>query len=70
MDKEIHDFINSNEKVIAYFLISLSVIGLILAVYCTHLSSKIYLGQQKIDFLKKRKAELINEVLYLKSLKN
>ena len=70
MDKEIHDFINSNAETIMMASIPLLVIGLILAVYYAHLSIKIYSRQQKIDFLKKRKAELINEVLYLKSLKN
>ena len=60
MDKEIHDFINSNAEAIWIALIALSAIGVILVVYNAHLSLKIYSRQQKIEFLKQRKAKLEN----------
>ena len=69
MDKEIHDFISSNAEAIRIALIALSAIGLILFVWTAYLSIKIHLRLQQIEFLKERKAELENELLYLKSLK-
>ena len=68
--KVIHDFINSNDEVIIMTLITLSAIGLILFVWTAYLSAKIHLRQKQLEFLKERKAELENELLYLNSLKN